>query len=349
MITRDVFFRVDGTAATGAGHVSRCLVLASSLAQKGARIHFLAARLDSDVEAMIASAGHRVVRLAADDGLACRKEILDSARSRPLLVVDHYSLDAKWERLVRPAVGRLMVIDDLADRPHDCDFILDQAYGEDGSRYRNLVPPGCVGLFGTRYALLRSEFAGLRSRPLKNLERAGALLDVHVFFGSFDPRRLALRFAPLIACLESVCNISISVSEGFNAREPLEDLRLQSNGRIRWRIPGADMASHMAACDVAIGAPGHTTWERACLGLPAAYVAVSGNQVDILKRLADTGLCAYLGDARALDDRQFLQGAKDFLADRGRLVRMRRLAMQAVDGEGAARVSRALLGSRVPS
>jgi UDP-2,4-diacetamido-2,4,6-trideoxy-beta-L-altropyranose hydrolase len=329
--------------------VSRCLVLASHLAQQGARVHFLSARLDAGVEAMIASASHRVARLAADDGLACREEILDSARSRSLLVVDHYSLDAQWERIVRPAVERLMVIDDLADRPHDCDLILDQAYGEDGARYRELVPPGCLGLFGTRYALLRSEFAALRSRSLKDLERADAPLDVHVFFGSFDVHRHSVRFAPLLAGLDGVRSVSIAVSEGFKARDELDALRVRSSGRIQWRVPGGDMASHMAACDVAVGAPGHATWERACLGLPAAYVAVSDNQAPILKRLSDAGFCAYLGDARALDAEQFVQGIRAFLADRGRLARMRQLAMAAVDGEGARRVSRALLASGVPS
>ena len=361
----DVFFRVDATAQTGGGHLARCLVLASRLARKGARTHFLCARLDRAYGAAIARDGHGVKLLGvsrsmpplvpapdseiAEDALACREAILACKGPRYLLVVDHYAIDARWELALRPKIERLMVIDDLANRPHDCDLILDQAYGEDGARYAGMVPQHCVGLFGTQYALLRPEFAALRSRPLRDFGSTRGALDVHVFFGNADARGNSLRFAPLLAGLEGVGTVRIAVSETFGAREELDQLARRSNGRIQWCIPGPDMASHMASCDVAIGAPGQATWERACLGLPAAYVAIADNQIPILQRLSAAGFCTYLGKDGDLDDARFLGSMANFLADRLGLARMRACSMAAVDGLGADRVARAFAASAVLS
>jgi len=361
----EVFFRIDATAQTGGGHLARCLVLASLLARNGARTHFLCARLDGTYGEAIVRAGHGVELLGvspspeplaaipdtvvAEDALACREAIRGRKGPRRLLVVDHYAIDARWERMLRPELERLMVIDDLANRPHDCDLILDQAYGEDGARYKGLVPQHCAGLFGTQFALLRPEFAALRSRPLRDVWTAGVALDVHVFFGSADAHRNTLRFAPLLAGLDSVGTVQVAVSESFGAREELDQLARRSNGRIRWCVPGPDMASHMAACDVAIGAPGQATWERACVGLPAAYLAIADNQVAILQRLAAAGFCAYLGEGGDLDDGRLLRRIEDFLADRRGLARLRACSMAAVDGLGADRVAQAFTASAVLS
>jgi UDP-2,4-diacetamido-2,4,6-trideoxy-beta-L-altropyranose hydrolase len=365
MMPADVFFRVDATAQTGGGHLARCLVLASRLAREGARARFLCARLDPEHEAAIARAGHSVDLLSvsrpldslapardaelAQDALASRDAVLACKGPRRLLVVDHYAIDARWERSLRPVLERLMVIDDLADRPHDCDLILDQAYGVDGARYAGLVPQRCLGLFGPQYALLRPEFAALRVRPLRNLESNGAALDVHVFFGSADAGRNTLRFAPMLARVDGVGTVRIAVSDTFKARAELDQLARRSGGRIQWCTPGPEMASHMASCDVALGAPGQATWERACLGLPATYVAIAANQVPILRRLAASGFCTYLGTDGDLDEARFLRGMADFIADRRALARARERSMAAVDGQGADRVAQALAAAAVPS
>src|SRR5690554_1589336 len=92
----------------------------------------------------------------------CRK------REEVLLVVDHYALDTEWEKLLRPVADRIMVIDDLADRAHDCDILLDQNYYQNRERrYEGLVPPHCLQFLGPGFALLRPEFREAR----RNLRR----------------------------------------------------------------------------------------------------------------------------------------------------------------------------------
>lgn len=124
-----VFFRVDASTLMGTGHFMRCLMLAETLRERGAEVLDVSQETD-----------------AAETIEALRGERLD------WLVVDHYGLDATWERMLRPHVGKVLVIDDLANRPHDCDALLDQSYSLEGeARYQGQVSPECRCLIGPRY------------------------------------------------------------------------------------------------------------------------------------------------------------------------------------------------------
>ena len=107
------------------------------------------------------------------------------AGNRPdWLMIDHYAIGAEWQRMVRPCCGRILVIDDLANRPHDCDILLDQNHtGQSGPRYGGLVPPQCRQLLGPRYALLKREYATFRQTMPP---RDGAVRRVLIFFGGVD-------------------------------------------------------------------------------------------------------------------------------------------------------------------
>ena len=57
------------------------------------------------------------------------------------VLVDHRDLDIRWETILRECVERIIVIDDLANKKHDCDLLIDQnLYEEMDKRYINLVP-----------------------------------------------------------------------------------------------------------------------------------------------------------------------------------------------------------------
>src|SRR5690606_13678349 len=96
-------------------------------------------------------------------------QTLAALGSRPpaWLVVDHYAIDARWHRHLRPACIHLLAIDDLADRNHDSDLLLDQNLGRGPVDYQGLVPSRCTLLTGPKYALLRPQFRARRSFSLQ--------------------------------------------------------------------------------------------------------------------------------------------------------------------------------------
>jgi UDP-2,4-diacetamido-2,4,6-trideoxy-beta-L-altropyranose hydrolase len=219
-----VAFRVDSSALMGTGHLMRCLTLANELRRCGAATAFICRQHDGSVIARAEQEGHTVHRLArpgpssdtAEDyaawlGVPAPADAAEtllavSGQHYDWLVVDHYGLDHEWEQRLRGVVGRLLVIDDLANRRHDCDLLLDQNYfaAATRERYRGLVAgPSCKLLLGPSYALLRPEYAQLRSvLP----PRDGVVRRALIFFGGSDrgmgctAQRCRAVLRPAVAC-----------------------------------------------------------------------------------------------------------------------------------------------------
>ena len=201
-----VVFRTDSSLQIGSGHVMRCLTLADELRLRGADVMFVCREHPGNLIGLIEAKGYPVVRLpqaeveytaAPEDlahatwlGVSWQQDAADTIAAigdtQPQwLIIDHYAIDHRWEEKLRSDVGKIMVIDDLADRPHNCDLLLDQnLYQAMQTRYDNLVPISCQKLLGPKYALLRPEFAAAR----KSLQlRDGQVKRVLVFFGGVDP------------------------------------------------------------------------------------------------------------------------------------------------------------------
>jgi len=205
-----VAFRADASIAVGSGHVMRCLTLAAALRESGADILFICRDHRGHLCELISEQGFKVARLAVEpsdcivgptdrvsrthaDWLGASWHVDASQSVAEIshwggvdwLVVDHYALDAKWESAVRPVARSLMAIDDLADRPHDCDLLLDQNYRAAGaSSYDALVPEHCRKMLGPEFALLRPQFRAARAELD---ERRAEARRIFVFFGGADP------------------------------------------------------------------------------------------------------------------------------------------------------------------
>lgn len=328
--------RADASDTIGTGHFMRCLALADRVAAMGGRVTFLANRAHSTISEALAGRAHRLVvlhmpeRASVDDDAQASVRALDA--DCDWLVVDHYGLDDRWETALRKRAQNVLVIDDLADRRHDCDVLVDPGYGRGAADYAGLVPPHADLLVGTRYALLGDAFAALHdSAPTRHEQRR-----VHIFFGGGDSAKRWL--APYCEwLLDAFANVHVC-AVGRGDRRVMQTLVQRYPARLDWQEQVNDMAAHMAACDVAVGAPGSATWERACIGLASAIVATAENQVPILRVLDAARFCRFLGCAWELDASTFTAGVAAFLDDEGALAEMRARGVTAVDGRGVDRI-----------
>lgn len=331
--------RTDATVSIGTGHLMRCLSLASMVRRRGAQVVFLSRALPPGLEPLIVERGASVHVLEGPsapssapffvdvDGDA--RQVLDWARAHgPVdgLVVDHYGLDARWESTVRGAFGRVLVIDDLANRPHDADLLLDQNLWHSGaSRYDPWVSASCRRFVGPQFALLRDEFSAARKRwPREPITRVEHVL---VNFGGADPGDMTAR---ALAALELAGPSGLAVDAVVGAAYPhLEALqeRWGAAESVTIHVQSRRMGELMARAQLAIGAAGTTSWERCYLGLPGLLTSIAENQQQSLEILAETGACRSLGPVGELDDNALTAALVELLGAPGELRRMSRAAL----------------------
>lgn len=354
-----VAVRVDASAQIGAGHVVRCLALAQVLHASGAEVHFVCRELTAGTQAQIE---HRDFKLTLIEGPenpprwerlhhdmsstlqsedAAETVMVLSSAAWDWLVVDHYALDARWESILRVAARHILVIDDMADRRHDCDMLLDQNLAPKMlDRYTGLVRQGTRQLLGPTYALLRPEFRELR---LHTQPRKRPLRRVLLLFGGTDPRDLTGRALAAIGQLrERRFEVDVVIGAEHPRRQELDAWCQASN--YRCHVQTEKIAQLMQAADLAIGASGSSSWERCCLGLPAICIPFVDNQRPIAEALHEFGACLSLGEETSVGTNDIAEAVSEMISNRRRHERMSELAYSLVDGEGARRVCEAMSG-----
>ena len=279
----------------------RCLALAEELRESGATVSFVCRSHPGNLNNLIREKGFECHELPEAEAVKTIPEALREPRSvyaswlgvsqrmdaegtieklgeaKPeWIIVDHYGLDADWEKTLRPYVEKIMVIDDLADRRHDCDLLLDQNLFLDGKkRYDGLIPPSCTRLIGPQYALLRKEFREAR----KNLrKRSGDINRILVFLGGADPDNITGIAIEALSSPELLhLQVDVVIGSQNPHKETIEKI-VQARPQTKLHVQATNMAELMSQADLAIGAGGSTVWERLCLGLPSVVIPLADNQ-----------------------------------------------------------------------
>lgn len=355
--------RADASPEIGFGHVWRCATLANGLRKAGVDVRFVCREHDGHLCDQIQNQGFSVARLPRSrldpaprgegregdyvswlgaDWSVDATETIEALRAwGPVdwLVVDHYAVDRRWETALRTSARRIMVIDDLANRPHDCDLLLDQNLTAGmHTRYEDRVPAGTGLLLGPEYALLQPLYAELHAQlPARD----GLIRRIFVFFGGVDSDNLTGR---TLAAILGLNRPDIEVDVVVSASGPhVAAVRRQASGHsnVHFHSGLPTLAPLMAGADLAVGAGGATSWERLCLRLPALVVTLAENQRPVAEELDRRGLIRWLGNKDAVSELAIAEAVGDVLQngwDKERLPSH----FPIVDGKGASRVCAAL-------
>ena len=363
-----IIIRCDASNSIGSGHVTRCRTLARELKKRGSKVIFICRRQKGNLINLIeeefqtiAIPERPLINCEGLDGrtlysawLGCdqatdAKDCIKSLSKAGIkgadwIVVDHYGIDIEWETLMITLMSRnnnrpkLLVIDDLADRKHQADLLLDQNYygRYTEQRYKELVPKTCKTLTGPHYALLGAEYAHLHSIVPKRNE----IKRILIFFGGVDEDNLTARTLKALMHGE-LKDIAADVVLGYQSlhREEIKNLISQRNNTYLHE-PLSSLAGLIARADLAIGAGGTTTWERNCLGLPSLVVTISSNQEQLVKALNRIGNIEYLGNGKTVTEEQIR------LAITARVRKQMKTPNKMTDGWGASRVALGMLGKQ---
>ena len=359
-----IIIRADASTHIGTGHVMRCLTLVDELRGHGVEAIFVCREFDGNLCDYIEEKGYIAQRLPVSDtpkhniegdlkhaawlgadwqtdAMQVEEIIKDLDTPPDWLVVDHYALDERWEGYLRSYVKKIMVIDDLADRSHDCDLLLDQNFYDNlESRYDGLVPSRCKKLLGPQYALLRPEFREAR----KNLrKRDGHVKRIMIFFGGSDPTNETAKALEAIRMLNRP-DIAVDVVAGaFNLRCKVIEQIASDLPDCTCHFKVEDMAALMARADLAIGAGGTTVWERCMLGLPSLVTTIAENQEKTVSDMAESGYLLFLGRSEAVSVDSLYHALEIAIQSPWLLIAFARKTWSLVDGKGAKRVAQEMM------
>ena len=355
-------FRVDSSNFIGFGHLTRCLTLAKVLRERGVECIFVCRDHPGNIASNVIDSGFslfllervneaavsKVSELEYDKWLGCSwkidadetNEILKSVQPE-LLIVDHYSIDAKWEEALAKNYMNLMVIDDMANRDHSCDILLDQNLFIDmKSRYKRRVSSQCLQLLGPKYALLQTEYSQLREKAKVRISSTKNLL---IFFGGSDQSNLTeLSFLAAHSFGSEFSSINVVIPSASPFHNQLKKLiKPIKNAKLHCDLPS--LAPLMLDADISIGAGGASNWERFCLGLPSLVITLANNQKLVNNDLSKLRLIELIGDAEVIKIEQVRTAIRSIFSRRD-LTDWSNRCMRECSGDGAILVADVILG-----
>ena len=347
-LVRGVAFRVDASAHIGTGHMVRCLSLGRSLQKAGIRCTFVSARQLPALRDQLQREGIETLVVDSAEPSSVRPfeldqasdargflKLLDTLPHVDVVIVDHYGIDRTWEAQVRASGRKLLAIDDLADRPHDADFFVDQSLQTAARSYEGVLDPSCRRLLGPKFALLRDEFANLRAAAPPLADRQRVLL----FAGGADPdNATGLLLRAWMQISEPRPPLDVVIGATHPARGDIESA-VATLPHARLHIQTSAMADLLAASRLFIGSAGTVSWERCCLGVPAVMFSIAANQEYNLETLSAARTGISLGNASGLGPQVPARLISRLLAKPGLLGRMAQRSWALVDGRGAERVA----------
>ena len=354
-------FRADASNVIGTGHVMRCATLAKQLKDKGANVEFITRTHEGNINKYLSDMGFIVHGLKSKMNTSIKVQSVEEvdyldwlgetqendakstidiigSTKADLLIVDHYSLDRVWEGRLRPHVKKILAIDDLANRHHDCDILLDHNYN-DYCRYNHLVSPSTTKLIGPAYALLRKEFAS-KIRQNKEIENVRRIL---IFFGGADPLNLTGKTLKVImkSDLRHVF-LDVVVGQSNPHREQISELcKKLTNATFHFQVD--NIGELMFRADLAIGAGGVTALERIATSLPSIVITIADNQVPSTEKLHTNGYVHWLGTSKEVVDNDIHDALGDFARNPAKLNAIVRKGKQLISPNGAKTVANFLL------
>ena len=357
----NIIFRTDSSYNIGTGHLMRCLTLANYLKSSGHNCSFICRNLSGNIMSLVKRSNFCLHELSAPtkncnpntsksfsyiDWLGVSQErdadeclSFIKLKKADMIVVDHYSLDIDWEKLIKDSNHRIFVIDDLANRSHDCDFLLDQSLGRKIMDYTGLLPPNTKLMCGPKYSLLREEFRIKRKESLerRNLFRLKKIL---INFGGVDQHNITVKVLKALEKSNLPDNFYVCIVAGKKNKNIPNIERVKNKSRlfIELKRETNKMAKLLFETDLAIGAAGTTSWERCCLGVPSIVIptAENQNQIAINLMLSNASVSVDNSEKGYID---MVKNVNGFLINSDKLKNLSQISSAIVDGHGVQRVT----------
>jgi UDP-2,4-diacetamido-2,4,6-trideoxy-beta-L-altropyranose hydrolase len=364
-LEKNFFFRTDASNDIGFGHVIRCLTLAKGLIQAGAQVEFITRSHVGNLIKYIERKGFKVHTLHNAKTLTSKKnedeyaswlqvsqekdakdtiEILKNYQA-DWIIVDHYSIDEVWEKRIQPYARKIMIIDDLANRKHYCNLLLDMTVNRKESDYLLKTTEDCKILVGAKYILMRDQFKANKPIALMRRKNMSDVKRILISLGGTDPLNITSWVLNEIETANIRSDIEIDViinSDKGQSNIIRKQIEFSSN-KILIHHNVENMSDFMTNADLGIGACGISAWERCCLGLPTIVVVTEENQKTNARNLQNLGAIINLGWYKNIDEYEFRKVLQKIIQSKEKRFLLSKKSSEVCDGEGVSRVIKSMI------
>lgn len=275
-----LFFRADGNAQIGLGHVMRCLALADML--KGAfSMRFAIVEPTPDVRTLIENAGLSVIALST---FTQQADFLAQIEPTEIAVLDGYSFEEAFQQSVRDRAKKLVFIDDLVAGHQVADVTINHAGGVSETEYG--ASPNTQFYLGPHYALLRPEFlnpAGFGEPPVDG--------PIFVSLGGADPRNTSLTVLEAVRQVDAMLPVHLVLGPFHPNRPTIEAFKNQlPNLTILQNLTASQMVSQLQQSSLAITACSTISYEVCAINRPLIAIVTADNQARLAQFLSEEKL-----------------------------------------------------------
>lgn len=277
--TYTLIIRADASPKIGTGHIMRCIALGQAWQNKGGEVTFVSHCESEALKNRIVEEGFVFAGVPAPHpdptDIEHTLKVLADSGNEAWLVLDGYHFDPAYQKCIRDAGYRLLVIDDRNHLPfYHADILLNQNIYAPDLKYK--CNKDTIQLLGSKYVLLRREFLDYGPKMKKIRAKAKKIL---VTMGGADPKNLTLKVIQAIKYLnDSELRVKVVVGP---ANEKSRSIKMElDDAKFEFKVLSDffDMAQVMNWADVAISAAGSTCWELALLGTPSLFISMADNQ-----------------------------------------------------------------------
>ena len=341
----NIFFRVDASESIGGGHFFRCISIAVALKKRGHLCSFICQEINDYFSSILDYHSFELIDLPKNSLISDKDQLFEASNLTEkikknkihidVLFVDVYKINAVWEEKLKTSTDKLFAIDDLANRDHYVDYIIDQNAGRTETDYKiHNLNRGKI-LSGTRFAIINQDIADYRDKALRIRKKINNK-NILINFGSSSHESLYSQFIKSLISNGDMQGKSISLLSSNKTSNEFKDLLDSLKVRLLTSLSPIELAKLYISSDFCIGAGGVSALERCCLGLPSGVVCIAKNQYLGSVQLEKKGCIKLLNNFPDLT--VSIDIIKNLLNDDDQLKDLSTNSFNEVDGSGLKRI-----------
>ncbi len=327
-MTTNFVFRVDSSINIGSGHVSRCINYALYLKKLGNNVSFVCRELNGNIihKIKLNKIKVHILNLRQNNKLKKKRNynkflgdtlkndledtisVIKRFDKVDLLIIDHYWINYSWQKLIKNYVNKILVIEDLYNRKHYCDFLLNYNNFSNAKKiYSKLNNKNTRLLLGPKYLLLPKDYYSNYNRIDLNK------IKIFIFFGHSDNNNLTIKVLRYLINIKNF-NFFYNIAIGEESRKLKLIKKLFGKSKnYKIFVQTKNIKKVLLNSHLAVGSGGFNSFERIRLCVPSIVISNAANQNWVCKFLSNKKLIEYLGNEKSINKSVFENKIKELI------------------------------------